>query len=320
MIYNPNIQQYSYANGGRLYNQRLPQYSFGSFLRSNAGTIGSVVGAGIGTIIAPGIGTSIGASLGGQVGGAVQSDYEGDLAYDAQMQQMNQQKMMQAQANQINMANQRLQNNSLQSSNNAGTNRFAYGGRLSGIDPEALFALHLNDSSTGRRGIYRGLTPESQSLIRKNEGFDNNQKSTVQTIYRGNQHNFYGTGSNGEINYLSATQPFTGTEMNEYQQHLDALKQRDNRMNNFQLPFNPQTPELKQKALGGQLQEYTGQTHQGKDGGIKVDAMGNPTSVSGNQAVGLVEDKENSWLDPSTKQTYIFSDKLFYNKDIKSRK
>jgi len=85
------------------------------------------------------------------------------------------------------------------------------------------------------------------------------------------------------------------------------------------------------KALGGEMlgqlpsnlpmtrQYRTGGTHeQNSMGGIPVDAMGNPASISGNQAVASVEGPrkgtkggEVSWVDPSSKVAYVFSDRLF---------
>lgn len=49
------------------------QLGFGSWLKDNAGAIGTVAGAALGTVIAPGIGTELGASLGGMAGGALQT-------------------------------------------------------------------------------------------------------------------------------------------------------------------------------------------------------------------------------------------------------
>lgn len=53
----------------------IKQFGLGSWLGENAGTIGSIAGAGIGTLIAPGMGTSLGASIGGQLGGMAQKEY-----------------------------------------------------------------------------------------------------------------------------------------------------------------------------------------------------------------------------------------------------
>jgi len=81
--------------------QYLPKYGMGSWLKENAGTVGSLVGAGLGTIIAPGIGTSVGATLGGSIGGAVQGTYNNQLSAEQQAAQVATQ---QAMANAANMA------------------------------------------------------------------------------------------------------------------------------------------------------------------------------------------------------------------------
>ena len=66
--------------------------------------------------------------------------------------------------------------------------------------------------------------------------------------------------------------------------------------------------------IGGKLINYQGQTHEGVDGGIAVDKDGNPTSMTGNNPVGLVEDKEVAWKAPND-DVFIFSDRLgFANK------
>lgn len=67
------------------------QYGFGSWLKDNAGTVGSVVGAGLGTLIAPGVGTAIGAQLGSTIGGSVQqNDQQKDQDDLLQKQQLTQ--------------------------------------------------------------------------------------------------------------------------------------------------------------------------------------------------------------------------------------
>ena len=76
----------------------IPVYGLGSWLRQNAGTIGSLAGAGIGSII-PGVGTAIGASIGGSVGGIVQAD---DARSDAEELQ---EQRLQEQQKQINVSN-----------------------------------------------------------------------------------------------------------------------------------------------------------------------------------------------------------------------
>ena len=63
----------------------VPQYGLGSWLKENAGTIGSVAGMGLGALLAPATGgasllaaASLGSTLGGSLGGMVQKDAEQD--------------------------------------------------------------------------------------------------------------------------------------------------------------------------------------------------------------------------------------------------
>lgn len=68
-------------------------------------------------------------------------------------------------------------------------------------------------------------------------------------------------------------------------------------------------PELQQNNNNTVINDYQGQSHEGPQEGIPVDAQGNPSIKSNNEPVALVEDNEVSWKDADGK-TYIFSDKL----------
>jgi hypothetical protein len=76
---------------------------------------------------------------------------------------------------------------------------------------------------------------------------------------------------------------------------------------------NPNFAGLATKANGGLLQ-YNGQTHQGPDGGIPVDAQGNSSAQSGNKPVALTENKEVAWNSPN-EGSYIFSENLGFSKE-----
>jgi len=232
MYYNPNYRKF------------LEQYGFGDWLQKNSTSIGTVTGAGLGFAIGGPAGAALGASLGGQVGGSVQQNYQQNEAVDSQLEQMKLQQQQQAYQNRVNTASQGLTNNKLQDNQFSGMNRFANGGTLSGPNPESLFAMHLADPSTNRRGIYRDLTPQSQRFILQNPGFNNSAKAGFQTDMRGGTTNFYGADGNDKINYITATQPFTGTDMNEYQTHLDAMQAKQSQMDNFRLEAPSIKPNL----------------------------------------------------------------------------
>lgn len=68
-------------------------------------------------------------------------------------------------------------------------------------------------------------------------------------------------------------------------------------------------------ANGGQvLRKYNGQTHNGPDEGIEVDANGNPSIMTGNAPVALTEKNEVAYKSPMDESAYIFSDKIKYKK------
>lgn len=71
-------------------------------------------------------------------------------------------------------------------------------------------------------------------------------------------------------------------------------------------------------AMGGPMpQVYEGQSHLGPNGGIPIDGNGNPSVVSKNRPIALVENNEVSWMSPQG-TPYIFSDKLGFAKQAKS--
>lgn len=109
----------------------LPQYGLGSWLQENAGTVGSLVGAGIGTLIAPGIGTSIGAQLGGQAGGLVQNGYMQDQQQlEADKQQSITQAINQYQAKPNPMYGANFANGGILNSYQCGGKMMACGGKM----------------------------------------------------------------------------------------------------------------------------------------------------------------------------------------------
>ena len=91
-----------YATGGQLKTQNnagmnpylynsLPQYGLGSWLAENAGTIGTVAGAGLGMLLGPAgslAGASLGASLGSSIGGVVTGMHNQGEANDQKAEQV----------------------------------------------------------------------------------------------------------------------------------------------------------------------------------------------------------------------------------------
>jgi len=74
---------------------------------------------------------------------------------------------------------------------------------------------------------------------------------------------------------------------------LPGLYERANQGNNFQTLQH-----------GGPI-EYTGQSHQGPDGGIPVDDQGNPVVVTNREPIAKVERGERAFKDPDTGKPYV---------------
>lgn len=90
--------------------EELEQYGLGSWLKKNAGVIGTVVGAGVGSII-PGAGTALGATIGGTIGGGITASNAQKEAVNAQNQQIKtieQQQMINNKMQEINSADNPL--------------------------------------------------------------------------------------------------------------------------------------------------------------------------------------------------------------------
>jgi hypothetical protein len=81
----------TYING-------IPQYGFGSWLKKNAGMIGTVVGAGAGALVGM---PQIGASIGGSLGGAVQGATEQNALQQQQAEELAKQNAIKASMNMI---------------------------------------------------------------------------------------------------------------------------------------------------------------------------------------------------------------------------
>ena len=119
---------------------QLPQHSFGSWLKKNAGAVGTVTGLGIGAALAPftgglslAAGASLGATLGGSVGGAVQQNYQEDKQAALEHEQM-----LTNQRNTLVSNEQNKLLNGTQATMFRGTNNFAYGGGIESKMPTSV--------------------------------------------------------------------------------------------------------------------------------------------------------------------------------------
>jgi len=290
----------------------LPRYSFGNWLKKNAGTVGTVAGASIGTLIAPGIGTTLGASIGGQLGGSVQQDYQQDQQAEIANEQIRQQ------ARNVEIANMRagLNNpNNLQQNNFAGTNNFAYGGGLKNGDKTVL-SKYATD--TGKQ--FYPVWP-TESII----------KDTVNyfPITAGDfGRPVYGTFNSKAIDTLPPNVLVKENLTSKGLSYSDSILKRlsENPPTEGYLRSRPKVEfpglayggMIKKMAYGGSMgfanggniENYQGQTHEGENGGIPVTPNGTPSVINGEKPTALVEDGETSWKDPESGQVYIFSNRI----------
>lgn len=129
---------------------------------------------------------------------------------------------------------------------------------------------------------------------------------------------------NNKINEQFKSIPRNQMDLNSSINHPKDVELFDRRINLMNQTFQQLYP---QRAFGGQINledemqntmrntgviNYSGQTHEGPDEGIPVDAMGNPSQVSQQEPAALVEDGEVAYIMPGN-GTYVFSDKLKYD-------
>lgn len=95
-------------------------------------------------------------------------------------------------------------------------------------------------------------------------------------------------------------------EQLDTEQFNSALKTRLTTMN--------QSPTYTPVAKQGGFIVYKGETHEGPTGGNLVDEIGNPTGLSSSKPIALTEKNEVSKYDPTTGNTYIYSDSLGFAK------
>lgn len=103
-------------------------------------------------------------------------------------------------------------------------------------------------------------------------------------------------------------------EAREFNENME--KERFNRDVKSRFSTLSEAPTYAPVARQGGFIAYKGETHDGPSGGILVDKMGNPTSLSNNEATALVEGGgknkkgEVARYEPGTGSTYIYSDSL----------
>lgn len=264
--------------------QDLEQLGLGSWLKENAGTIGAV--AGIGASFIPGVGPALGMGL-SQIGGTVQNNYNQDKAVEAQNKEIEK-------ANALAQSQQQLQNLQLQNPDQSYTAVTRYGGRLrkmnvGGPIKETIPTIYGGELEAvikyGKRPTKKVITPsvkEDFKLLDTDQvekGFGKTWVSTSGKVPPYGKGADYYNITRGDKNFLLTTEEFNKAK------------------------------DIPKKARGGTI-NYSGQLHEGPDGGVPVDQFGNPNAPN---PVALVEKGEVSWR-PIDGSTYVFSDSINYSK------
>ncbi len=125
--------------------------------------------------------------------------------------------------------------------------------------------------------------------------------------------------------YGGLTRAAEAKEMARQSKGRDSAIQSQNAINasrltdagNFQTPQAAMGGKLPRYAGGGimpMINQYTGGgTHEQNTSGyegIPVDALGNPSAISSKESVATVEQGEVSWVNPTTKSAYVFSNRF----------
>jgi hypothetical protein len=99
-------------------------------------------------------------------------------------------------------------------------------------------------------------------------------------------------------------------------------KQQFDKDVNSRLSNMQEAPTYNPVARQGGFIAYKGQTHEGSDGGILVDKLGNPVDISNGEAIASVEGKgsgksagEVTRYNPDEGSAYVYSDKLGFAKE-----
>ena len=316
----------------------LKQYGLGSWLKENAGAIGSVAGMAIGTAIAPGVGTALGASIGGQLGSGVQQQDALSKQQAAQNQAVslqNAQSAAQAQYQQA-MANK--------------TQQFAPvmrgGGKLIPVDDNFI---KLNQKLRNYQGLLTDSFVKKYKKAYPNIDVVSKLKSFAASkdFSRANLEDYANKFTSEVGDFKLTKDEIKETLGKDYDDFVNTYKQFKAYNPDYSITNVAGTKEANardiedisfgarqaldryvfpkgetpykyfendkdfKKAFGGTI-NYKGQTHDGPNGGVPVDNMGNPNSANPS---ALVEKGEVGYNTPDG-GTYIFSNKLMYDGNV----
>lgn len=317
-------QQLTYKDIKDLSPEQLEQMGLGSWLKDNAGNLVQTVGGGLMTavgtgLIATGIGAPAGAALTSAGVGMISSGASGFAETAGQKEQMNLQEQQIKEQNALNTANTNLQNKLNQNPlvNYVPTRR--RGGKLPkyqmGSDlpsnPGAYIPPTESVSNSMRR--LRGETTEDmEAYFAGDPNVVLQHTSIPDQIYHLRQindpysehHGGYEVGFNLRANDGRVNAPIERIKATDWNAYVE--DNRDKFIGPYSKYLNNSEPQ--QMAMGGTI-NYEGQLHEGPDGGVPVDAQGNPNAQN---PVALVEKGEVKY--DTGEGNYIFSDQLELSK------
>jgi hypothetical protein len=295
----------------------LEKLGFGDWIKRNAGNIAQVAGGAL--LTATGIGAGAGIGL-------MSSGVTGAIGDAQQQSQIKAQNAATEEANALqarNMQEQQLLQSSM-ATNPGFVATARMGGRLrkfqtGGVmqDPvgEVQAAINtaanttgtpsINPAETGiqqRNRVFKGQVTDDVAL-----GHTSLAKGSITGLQKFDRdplnkyYGKYGIERNEYIDGKYVNLPTEYVSFDDFTSYFDTHKDafKASRYANY----------LEPKQMGGTI-NYSGQSHEGPDGGIPVDGMGNPST----NPTALTEGKETAY-NAGEQGTYVFSDTLKYDKN-----
>ncbi|MFA5623415.1 MAG: hypothetical protein WC981_04265, partial [Candidatus Dojkabacteria bacterium] len=315
-------QQLTYEDIKYLSPEQLEQMGLGSWLKDNAGNLAQTVGGGLMVAagaglagITAGLGTPAGAALAGAGIGMISSGASGFAETAGQKEQMELQEQQIKEQNALSTANTNLQNKLNQNPlvNYVPTRR--RGGKLpkyqmgSGLPIDSKAYTPPTESVSNSMRRLRGETTEDMEAYFAGDPSVALQHTSIpDQIYHLRQindpyseyHGGYEVGFNLRANDGRVNAPIERIKAADWAPFMETHRKK------FIGPYSKYLDVLEpqQMAMGGTI-NYGGQLHEGPNGGVPVDAQGNPNAQN---PVALVEKGEVKY--DTGEGDYIFSDQL----------
>jgi hypothetical protein len=313
-------QQLTYEDIKNITPEQLEQMGLGSWLKDNAGNLVQTVGGGLATavgtgLIATGIGAPAGAALAGAGVGMMSSGASGFAETAGQKEQMELQEQQIKEQNALNTANTNLQNKLNQNPlvNYVPTRR--RGGKLPKHQTESALPSNprayvppTESVSNSMRRLRGETTEDMEAYFAGDSNVALQHTSFPDQIYHlrkiydpySEYNGGYEIGFDLRANEGRVNTPLEKVKAADWASFVDTHREK------FIGPYSKylKDSEPQQMAMGGTI-NYGGQLHEGPDGGVPVDAQGNPNAQN---PVALVEKGEVKY--DTGEGDYIFSDQL----------